>query len=119
MVHHNQLRLLKLVNTLLDFSRIEEGRIHATFLPTDIAMFTAELASAFRSAMERAGLEYVVDCPAIGRSVVLDRRWTRSLNLQCAIRGPGFQITNSPTSSSDFIVSQTRRGAPSKEQASG
>lgn len=73
MVHHNQLRLLKLVNTLLDFSRIEEGRIQASFQPTDISLFTAELASAFRSAMERAGLEYVVDCPAIGRSALLDR----------------------------------------------
>jgi signal transduction histidine kinase len=73
MVHHNQLRLLKLVNTLLDFSRVEEGRIQASFQPTDIARFTAELASAFRSAMERAGLEYVVECPAIGESVLLDR----------------------------------------------
>ncbi|KAA6460376.1 response regulator [Acidobacteria bacterium AB60] len=73
MVHHNQLRLLKLVNALLDFSRIEEGRMQASFQPTDIALFTGELASAFRSAMERAGLEYVVDYPAIDQSILLDR----------------------------------------------
>ena len=34
-VHRNELRLLKLVNTLLDFSRIEAGRVagHATSRP--------------------------------------------------------------------------------------
>lgn len=73
MVHQNQLRLLKLVNTSLDFSRIQEGRMQAVFQPTDVAMMTAELASAFRSAMERAGLEYVVDSQAVGQSILLDR----------------------------------------------
>ena len=36
-----RLRLLKLVNTLLDFSRIEAGRIQAVYEPTDLAAFTA------------------------------------------------------------------------------
>ena len=40
-VHRNALRLLKLVNTLLDFSRIEAGRMQATFEPTDLAALTA------------------------------------------------------------------------------
>ena len=64
-VHRNALRLLKLVNTLLDFSRIEAGRAHASFEPTDLAQLTADLASAFRSAMERAGLRFDVDCPPL------------------------------------------------------
>ena len=54
-MHRNELRLLKLVNTLLDFSRIEAGRVNATFEPTDLAALTADLASAFRSATERPG----------------------------------------------------------------
>ncbi len=49
-VHRNGLRLFKLVNTLLDFSRIEAGRVQASFVLTDLATFTAELASVFRSA---------------------------------------------------------------------
>ncbi|HEY9831013.1 MAG TPA: ATP-binding protein [Stenomitos sp.] len=63
-VHRNGLRLLKLVNTLLDFSRIEAGRVQAVYEPTDLAKFTAELASVFRSAIERAGLTLIVDCPS-------------------------------------------------------
>jgi len=54
-VHRNELRLLKLVNTLLDFSRIEAGRVSARFEATDLAgADPAILASAFRSAMDRA-----------------------------------------------------------------
>ncbi|HEX6800562.1 MAG TPA: ATP-binding protein [Ktedonobacterales bacterium] len=65
-VHRNGLRLAKLVNTLLDFSRIEAGRAQASYAPTDLAALTADLASAFRSLVERAGLRYVVDCPPLG-----------------------------------------------------
>src|SRR5688572_6603688 len=65
MVHRNGLRLLKLVNTLLDFSRIEAGRVEAVFEPTDLAALTAELASGFRSAFERAGLSLRVECPPL------------------------------------------------------
>jgi PAS domain S-box-containing protein len=73
MVHRNGLRLLKLVNTLLDFSRIEAGRISAVYEPTDLAMFTSELASVFRSAIERAGLRLLVLCPPLLEPVYIDR----------------------------------------------
>ncbi|HET9363788.1 MAG TPA: histidine kinase dimerization/phospho-acceptor domain-containing protein, partial [Candidatus Angelobacter sp.] len=48
-VHRNELRLLKLVNTLLDFSRLEAGRVKASFRSTDLSAYTSELASVFRS----------------------------------------------------------------------
>lgn len=60
MARRNALRLQKLVNTLLDFSRIEAGRVDAIFQPTDLVKFTTELASNFRSLIEQAGLKYVV-----------------------------------------------------------
>ena len=53
--HRNSLRLLKLVNSLLDFSRIEAGRIEASYMPVDLAALTTDLASNFRSAMQAAG----------------------------------------------------------------
>jgi signal transduction histidine kinase/DNA-binding response OmpR family regulator len=72
-VHRNGLRLQRLVNTLLDFSRIEAGRIQAVYEPTDLAAVTADLASTFRSACERAGLRLVVDCLALPEPVYVDR----------------------------------------------
>jgi signal transduction histidine kinase/two-component SAPR family response regulator len=72
MVHRNQLRLLKLVNALLDFSRIESGRAQATYRPTDISALTRELAGTFRSAIEHAGLRFDVDCPPIAAPAYID-----------------------------------------------
>lgn len=72
-VHRNAMRLLKLVNTLLDFSRIEAGRIQGSFEPIDLATFTHELASTFRSAIERAGLQFIVNCEALPEAVYVDK----------------------------------------------
>ncbi|ODR07059.1 histidine kinase [Mycobacterium sherrisii] len=73
LIYRNGLRLAKLVNTLLDFSRIEAGRMRARFEPADVATLTADLASVFRSAIERAGLTFTVDCPPLDEPVYLDR----------------------------------------------
>jgi PAS domain S-box-containing protein len=72
-MHRNGLRLLKLVNALLDFSRIEAGRVDIHRAATDLPRFTAELASLFRSTLERAGLELVVQCAPLPQPVVIDR----------------------------------------------
>ncbi|HEX4963291.1 MAG TPA: ATP-binding protein [Thermoanaerobaculia bacterium] len=72
-VSRNGQRLLKLVNTLLDFSRIEAGRVQAAYEPTDLAAYTAELASVFRAAVEKAGMTLVVDCPPLPGLVFVDR----------------------------------------------
>ncbi len=73
MVQRNGNRLLKLVNTLLDFSRIEAGRQKANYQPTDLATYTAELASLFRSTVEQAGLQLTVDCPPLPEPIYVDR----------------------------------------------
>ncbi|GAA2848113.1 histidine kinase [Actinoplanes cyaneus] len=72
-MHRNGLRLGKLVNALLDFSRLEAGRMQARYEPVDLAATTAELASVFRSAVERAGLTFDVDCPPLPEPVLVDR----------------------------------------------
>jgi len=73
LAHRNSLRLLKLVNSLLDFSRIEAGRVQSSFEPTDLGALTSDLASAFRSAMEHAGLAFSVECDELGEPVYIDR----------------------------------------------
>ncbi len=72
-VHRNQLRLLKLVNTLLDFARMEAGRTQASFQPTDLTALTMDLASTFRAAIERAGLRYRIECDALPEPFFVDR----------------------------------------------
>ncbi|MFC5325489.1 ATP-binding protein [Bradyrhizobium oligotrophicum] len=73
LIHRNGIRLLKLVNTLLDFSRIEAGRMTASFEPVDLVAFTSELVSNFRSATDRAGLRLVIDGAALSEPVFVDR----------------------------------------------
>ncbi|SFJ38665.1 PAS domain S-box-containing protein [Amycolatopsis sacchari] len=72
-LHRNGLRLGRLVNNLLDFSRIEAGRMQARYEPVDLARETAELASLFRAAVEKAGLEFEVDCRPLSSPVYADR----------------------------------------------
>jgi len=74
LIHRNSLRLLKLVNTLLDFSRIEAGRVQAVYEPTDLAAYTAELASVFQSVIEQAGLRFIVTCEPLTAAVYVDRQ---------------------------------------------
>ncbi|MFE2052824.1 SpoIIE family protein phosphatase [Streptomyces sp. NPDC059459] len=72
-VHRNGLRLGKLVNSLLDFSRIEAGRMQARFEPVDLSLVTADLASVFRSAVDKAGLDFHIDCAKLPEPVYTDR----------------------------------------------
>jgi signal transduction histidine kinase len=73
LIHRNALRLLKLVNSLLDFSRLEAGKTKAVFEPTDLSQLTQELSTIFRSTIESAGMKLVVDCPALTQDAYVDR----------------------------------------------
>jgi PAS domain S-box-containing protein len=73
LAQRNATRLQKLVNTLLDFSRIEAGRVQASYVQTDLVALTRDLASTFRSAMEKAGLAFSVECDSLGEPVFVDR----------------------------------------------
>ncbi len=70
-------RLLRLVNSLLEFARIEAGRVDASFEPVDLAALTIDVASTFRSTIERGGLAFEVDC-ALDEPVFVDTQmWER------------------------------------------
>jgi signal transduction histidine kinase len=73
LAHDNALRLLKLVNALLDFARLEAGRLRASYAPLDLAGVTAELAGMFQSATTAAGVRLVIDCPPLSEPAWLDR----------------------------------------------
>jgi signal transduction histidine kinase len=112
--HRNALRLLRLVNALLDFSRIESGLLEAWYEPVDLALLTTELAGAFRPAIERAGLRYQVECGPLDEPVYVDRdKWEKvvlnllsnafkftlngSIRLSLRQAGGGFELTVSDT----------------------
>ncbi len=93
LIRRNALRLLRLVNTLLDFSRAESGRIDALFQPTDLAAVTTDLASAFRSAIEAAGLRLVVDCPTLDEPTWVDREAWEKIVLNLLSNALKFTLT--------------------------
>ena len=77
-IHRNGQRLLKLVNSLLDFSRLESGRVDSHFEPVDLGRYTAELTAMFETAVERSGLTLTVDCPPMDEPVHVDQdHWAK------------------------------------------
>jgi len=91
----NGQRLLKLVNTLLDFARIEAGRAQASYEPTDLAALTADLASNFRAACERAGLRLTVDCPPLAQPAYVDREMWEKIVLNLVSNAFKFTLAGS------------------------
>jgi PAS domain S-box-containing protein len=122
LIQRNSLRLLKLVNSLLDFARIEAGRVQASFEPTDAAVLTRDLASTFRSAIERAGLTFVVDCEDLQEPLYLDREmWEKIvLNLlsnafKFTLRGQIAVNLRRGPAEAVLTVADTGVGIPSEE----
>ena len=122
LAHRNSLRLLKLVNTLLEFSRIEAGRVEACYEPTDIASFTVGLASVFRSTIERAGLKFVVNCPPIAETIYLDREMWERIVFNLLSNAFKFTLTGeievslqSGNGSVELAVRDTGTGIPSQD----
>ncbi|RKG94066.1 response regulator [Corallococcus terminator] len=122
LTHRNALRLLKLVNSLLDFSRIEAGRVKANFHPTDLGRLTEDLASVFRSAMEKAGLMYTVEVADVGEPVYVDRDMWEKVVLNLLSNAFKFTLQGSVTVGLGrdgdrvrFTVRDTGTGIPEAE----
>lgn len=65
-------RLLKLVNSLLDYARLEAKRMDVRRATIDLAELTTDLVSAFRSAFDAAGLDLLIAVPPAGQPVSCD-----------------------------------------------
>ncbi len=121
-VLRNAQRLLKLVNTLLDFSRLESGRVEARFEPVDLAQYTRELSAMFETAAERLGLELVLDLPPLPEPVYVDRDlWAKVvLNLlsnavKFTFEGPVTVALSTTADGARLLVSDTGTGIPHHE----
>lgn len=120
--HRNAMRLLKLVNTLLDFSRLEAGRVKAAYVQTDLAGFTESLASHFQSAIETAGLRFQVACQAINLPVYVDREMWEKIVLNLLSNAFKYTLRGSVTLSlaaenneAVLTVADTGVGIPKSE----
>ncbi|HWD64278.1 MAG TPA: SpoIIE family protein phosphatase [Solirubrobacteraceae bacterium] len=122
-IARNASRLLKLVNTLLDFSRLESGRTQASFEPVDLGQYTAELASMFETAMARAGLSLEIDCPPLPEPVYVDREMWAKIVLNLISNALKFTLTGGITVRLEMVegaarlsVIDTGIGVPESEQ---
>ncbi|HEX2603393.1 MAG TPA: ATP-binding protein, partial [Oxalicibacterium sp.] len=122
LVRHNALRLQKLVNNLLDFSRLQAGRMRASFVPVDLAAMTADLASGFRSAIEHAGMRLEVDCQPLNEAMYVDPSMWEKIVLNLLSNAFKFTFAGSITvrlyQSGDHVVlevADTGVGIPAAE----
>ncbi len=122
LARRNSARLLKLVNTLLDFSRMEAGRVAASYEPVDLSALTSELASVFRAAVERAGVQLVIDCPPLPEPVYVDREMWEKVVLNLLSNAFKFtfegeiEVSLRPVgSSAEMTVRDTGTGIPPEE----
>jgi PAS domain S-box-containing protein len=122
LIRRNSERLLKLVNALLDFSRIEADRMQAAFERTDLSSLTRELASTFQSVVEMAGLRFPVDCKPLPEAVYVDRAMWEKIVLNLISNAFKFtfegQISISlrlVNTSAVLTVADTGTGIPNEE----
>ena len=123
LAHRNGLRLLKLVNSLLDFSRIEAGRVEPNFAPTDLGRLTAELASNFHSATDRGGLVLTIECEELPQPVHVDQEMWEKIVLNLVSNAFKFTLEGSiavrltvsdDDRAAELVVSDTGVGIPEK-----
>ncbi|MCC2956482.1 response regulator [Massilia sp. IC2-477] len=122
LTQRNALRLLKLVNSLLDFSRIEAGRVQASYAPADLARLTLDLAAVFESAMARGGLAYTVEAQDLGEPVWVDRDMWEKIVFNLLSNAFKFTLDGSVTvrlqrheDKARLSVSDTGTGIPEQE----
>lgn len=122
MAERNALRLLKLVNTLLDVTRAEAGSLEGDFEPVDLSALTAEIAGMFRSVFEAAGLALHVDCPPLPQPVHVDREMYEKIILNLLSNSlkftpsGGARVTTSAVGDrARLTVSDTGIGVPEEE----
>lgn len=122
LAQRNGVRLMMLVNSLLDFSRIEAGRMQASYEPTDLASLTAELAGLFRPAVEKAGLRLTVHCPPLEEPVFVDRdMWEKivfnllSNALKFTFEGEITVALRQAAGAAELVVRDTGVGMPEHE----
>ncbi|KAG8828010.1 hypothetical protein FRC19_010518 [Serendipita sp. 401] len=73
-------RLVRLVDSLMDFSRLEAGRLEGRYSPVQFGPYVAELASVFRPVIEKANLNFTITYdPDETRAVLIDQDYMEKI----------------------------------------
>ncbi|NUR17181.1 MAG: response regulator [Dermatophilaceae bacterium] len=72
MIARNAERLTGLVDRILDLTRVEAGAVEPHWAVVDLVTVTTGVAANFRPAIERLGIEFVVECDDLGREAHVD-----------------------------------------------
>jgi hypothetical protein len=76
---------------LVDVSALEHGPGIATFTRVNFGSLTRDIASMFRKTVEKAGLEFTVDCDLTPHEVYVDREaWEKVV---VTLTGQAFKYT--------------------------
>lgn len=118
----NALRLLKLVNNLLDYSRVEAGRVQAAYQQLDLTELTTDLASSFRAIIEKAGMRLIVNNSSLRNPVFVDRQMWEKIVLNLLSNAFKYTLNGAITvtllqegSFAVLKISDTGVGIPAKE----
>lgn len=123
-VHNNTIRLLQLVNGLLDYSKLESGNMEVKQEPADLVEMTKSVLADFDPIMKQKKLHLQIDTNKKKMPVLIDRYlYERILFnlLSNAVKftGPGGDISVFLTQTEDavnLIVKDTGIGIPEEEQ---
>ena len=96
-IRRNARRLRRLVNDMLDFARIEGGRLQAETEETDLVQLTREVALSFAPAIERAGLRFALELEPLGGPVHIDRDMWEKILLNLLSNALKFTLEGSVT----------------------
>lgn len=120
--YRNAQRLLKLVNNLLDFSRVEAGRVQAVYQPVNLEQLTADLSSSFRAIIEKAGMQLNVTCTPVSGQAYADKEMWEKIVLNLLSNAFKYTLEGSISvhlfSADGFAILQvqdTGIGIPAKE----
>ncbi|MBS2965350.1 SpoIIE family protein phosphatase [Actinocrinis puniceicyclus] len=120
MAQRNAGRLLRLVNSLLEFARTEAGRSDPRPVRVDLGALTAQLASSFAELCQRAGIELVLDCARTPAEV--DPQMWETVVLNLLSNAVKFTVAGSITvrvapgdGSAQVTVSDTGCGIPATD----
>ena len=72
LANRNLARIQRLVDSLLDFSRLEAGQMVGHFVPVKLDAFVGELGEIFRPAVERRSIAYHIELEPYDSTILVD-----------------------------------------------